>query len=198
MVHAVRPLTNEGGVDGRTRFLRNVGGLWLLQESMRTWPDEGSRRDLQRLLDDAAALPSGSPIIDVHDNSFIPPGDMPARINAAVVAAGAPAPESPAALVRCILDSLAHAYAITIRSTSELTGRSVDVVHIVGGGSQNALLCQLTANATGRPVVAGPVEATALGHVVVQARSLGMLPADREERRALVAASNTLRRYDPS
>ncbi|HEY1830286.1 MAG TPA: rhamnulokinase family protein [Acidimicrobiales bacterium] len=181
--------TNELGVDGRTRFLRNVGGLWLLQECLRAW---GSN-DLDTLLREAAAKPTG-PSIDVDDPQFIPPGGMPERIAAA---AGRPA-LTPAETVRCILSSLAHAYARTLQQATDLSGTAIDVVHIVGGGSQNELLCRLTAEATGLPVVAGPVEATALGNVLVQARARGAVPSSLEELRALVRRSFPLRRYEPS
>jgi rhamnulokinase len=181
--------TNERGVDGRIRFLRNVGGLWLLQECLRTW----RRDDLAALLAEATSVPSGGPLIDVDDAVFIPPGDMPDRI--AVAAGGGR--RTPAEIVRCILESLASGYARTLRAASELAGRAVDGVHVVGGGSQNALLCQLTADACGLPVIAGPVEATALGNVIVQARSAGALPASLEEVRAGIAASTGLQRYEP-
>lgn len=182
--------TNERGVDDRIRFLRNVGGLWLLQESMRAW----SRTDLAPLLDEAAAVPAGGPVVDVDDDRFIPPGGMPERIAAA---AGRPS-LTPAETVRCIVDSLAAAYARTVRQAAELAGTGVDVIHIVGGGSQNELLCQSTADLAGLPVVAGPVEATALGNVVIQARAHGAAPASLEAVRARIAAATPLRRYDPS
>jgi rhamnulokinase len=181
--------TNEAGVDGRTRFLRNVGGLWLLQECLREWGDVG----LDEVLVAAAALPAGGPTIDVDDPVFIPPGGMPARI----ARAGGPPADDHGAVARCIVDSLAAAHARTVEQAVTLTGREVDVVHVVGGGSQNALLCQLTADACGRPVVAGPVEATALGNVLVQARAHGALTGSLEDLRAVVAASTDLTRYEP-
>lgn len=181
--------TNELGVDGRIRFLRNVGGLWLIQECLRTW----RRSDLDVLLDAAAALPARGPQIDVDDPELIAPGDMPSRV---ATAAGR-AEMSAAETVRCILDSLAGAYARTIRQAAELSGRVVEVLHVVGGGAQNALLCQLTADATGLPVLAGPVEATALGNVVVQARAAGALPESLGDIRAQMAADLDLKRYEP-
>ncbi len=180
--------TNELGVDGRTRFLRNVGGLWLLQECMRAW----NRDDLDEVLAAAADAPPG-PVIDVDDQSFIAPGRMPDRIAAA---AGRDLSEGETA--RTILESLAHAYARTIEHAITLTGKRVDVVHIVGGGCQNALLCQLTADAVRRPVIAGPIEATAVGNVLVQARTHGAAPATLEGMRAMVARSFDLRTYRPS
>jgi rhamnulokinase len=182
--------TNEGGVDGRTRFLRNVGGLWLLQESLREWPDQ----DLADLLDRAEALPAGGPTVDVDDPAFIPPGDMPNRI-----AAAATGPlRTPAETVRCVLDSLATAYARTIDQAAALTGRDVDVIHVVGGGSRNDLLCRLTATLSGRRVTAGPVEATALGNVLVQARAHGAAPSTLEAIRADLAATEHVRHYTPA
>ena len=181
--------TNEGGVDGRTRLLRNVGGLWLLEECRREWGEP----DLVALLEAAAARPVGGPVVDVDDPGFIPPGGMPGRI----AAAGGPPADDHGAVARCVLDSLAAGYARTVDRAVALTGREVDVVHIVGGGAQGALLCQLTADATRRPVVAGPVEATALGNVLVQARAHGAASGTLEDLRAIVAASIPLTRYEP-
>jgi rhamnulokinase len=183
--------TNEVGVDGRTRFLRNVGGLWLLQECLRAW----GRDDLDALLDEAGRLPSGGLLIDVDDPSFIPPGTMPERV--ARAAGDLTMAAMPARTVRCILDSLARGYARTVEQAVVLAGAAVDVIHVVGGGSQNALLCQLTADASGRPVVAGPVEATALGNVLVQARAAGAAASSLEALRASIAATTPLRRYEP-
>ncbi|MGG5752184.1 rhamnulokinase [Zafaria sp. Z1313] len=177
--------TNERGVDGTIRYLRNVGGLWLLSESLRQWAADGvDVPPLPELLAAAAALPAGGPLVDPDDAGFIAPGGMVERIRAAAARgagdpgddAGAPPLDpAPAAVVRCILDSLAAAYARTIARAAGLSGVRPEVVHIVGGGSQNALLCQLTADATGLPVLAGPVEATAMGNILVQARADGVL-----------------------
>jgi rhamnulokinase len=190
--------TNEGGVDGRTRFLRNVGGLWLLQESLREWKAQGLRLDLDSLLTEAETLPPGGPIVNVDDDRFIPPGKMPARIAAAAVRDGHDDPQTPAAVVRCVLDSLATSYALTVRQAVELGSQEVDTIHIVGGGCQNRLLCQLTADLSGIPVTAGPVEATALGNVLVQARAHGAAPETLEEIRAGLARTEDLRRFRPS
>ncbi|MHA7176716.1 rhamnulokinase [Arthrobacter sp. Sr24] len=207
--------TNERGVDGTIRYLRNVGGLWLLSESMRTWEQEAydagtpassassatlslpKLLDLPELLAAAAAEPAGGPRIDVDSADFIAPGNMPQRIRAAVHARGGALGVEPAAVVRCILDSLAAAYAETLMQAQELSGKSVDVIHIVGGGSQNELLCQLTANATSLPVVAGPVEATALGNVLAQARAAGAAPSSLTDLRAIIAASQPGIQYLP-
>ena len=178
--------TNEGGVDGRVRYLRNVMGLWLLSESIRTWERSGEPSTLVDLLAQAAALPDGGPVIDPDAAQFLPPGDMPSRIEQACRDAGLPVPADRAALTRCILDSLAAAYARAVQDAVRLSGRPVDVVHLVGGGSLNQLLCRLTARATGLPVLAGPVEATALGNVLVQARACGAVTGDLETLRGLV------------
>jgi rhamnulokinase len=190
--------TNEVGVDGTVRFLRNVMGLWLLQESLRTWREEGLPTDLDSLLAAAARVPVPRAVIDPDDPAFLPPGDMPERIRRACVDLGQPPPTSQAETVRCILDSLALAYRRALQDAQRLTGRSVDVVHLVGGGSLNELLCQLTADACGLPVVAGPVEAAALGNVLVQARAAGALSGGLAELRAVVAASSELQRYEPT
>jgi rhamnulokinase len=190
--------TNEGGVDGTIRFLRNVTGLWLLQESLRTWERAGTPEALPPLIEGAAALPAGGPVFDPQDASFLPPGDMPARIAAWLEGAGRPVPQDRPGLVRCILDSLAAEYARTIDDVARLAERPIDVIHIVGGGSQNAVLCQLTADATGRAVVAGPVEATAIGNILIQARTLGLVHGGLNELRALVRGSEPLQRYEPA
>ena len=189
--------TNEGGVDDRMRYLRNVMGLWLLQESLRTWELEGTPEHLSGLLIAAAELPAGGPTIDPDDPSFLPPGDMPARIADALLRLDQPAPATRAGLVRCILDSLALAYGRAVRDAARLSGQAVEVVHLVGGGARNTLLCQLTADACELPVIAGPVEATALGNVLVQARARGLLAGDLETLRALVRSTQDIRRYEP-
>ncbi len=190
--------TNEGGVDGRIRYLRNVGGLWLLQESLRTWREQGHDLDADALLKEAAALPPDGPVVDVDDERFIAPGDLPGRVRAACARSGRQVPQEPAALVRCVLDSLAVAYARTVEQAAALSGAEVDVIHLVGGGSRNALLCQLTADLSGIPVLSGPVESTALGNVVVQARALGALKGDLEDLRAALRGGVNLRAYAPN
>jgi rhamnulokinase len=190
--------TNEMGVDGRIRYLRNVMGLWLLQESLRVWERAGLPAGLHSLLGAAGALPAGGPRIDPDNPAFLPPGDMPARIRAACRDTGQPEPASHAELVRCILDSLAAAYARALHDAERLSGRQVDVVHLVGGGARNRLLCELTAAACGLPVLAGPAEATALGNVLVQARAHGSLHGDLDTLRALLRATQQIRRHEPS
>ena len=187
--------SNETGIDGTIRYLRNVMGLWLLQESLRSW--SATDAGLEGLLAEAARLPALRCVIDADDPALLAPGDMPARIAAACRAAGQPEPASRAETVRCILDSLALAHRRAITQVQELAGRHADTIHLVGGGSRNDLLCQLTADACELPVVAGPVEASAVGNILVQARALGLAPDDLDGMRALVRATQPLRRYEP-
>jgi rhamnulokinase len=194
----VANFTNEAGVDGTIRYLHNVMGLWLLQESVRGWADAGPPVDLPGLLGAAARQPPLVTVIDPDDPVFLPPGDMPARITAAARRTGQPVPDGRPALVRCILDSLALAYRRALRQVQELSGREIAVVHVVGGGSRNDLLLQLTADACGLPVLAGPAEATALGNILVQARALGAAPGDLAGLRALLRATQRLRCFEPS
>lgn len=190
--------TNELGVDGTVRYLRNVMGLWLLQQSIRTWERAGRTVAIDRLVADAADAPPLRAVIDPDDPVFLPPGDMPARIAAACERRGQPVPDTPAQTARCIIDSLALAYRRTVADAQRLADREVEVVHIVGGGARNELLCQLTADACGVPVVAGPVEATALGNVLVQARALGALSGGLVALRGVARAAERLRRFEPS
>ncbi|MFF9565180.1 rhamnulokinase family protein [Leifsonia sp. NPDC014704] len=189
--------TNEGGVDGRIRYLHNVMGLWLLSESIREWQRRGLHVDLAGLLAEAAELPRPADVFDADDPRFLAPGDMPSRIAAWFQERGLRAPASPAGMVRAIVESLAAAFAQTVHRVGELTGVPVDTVHVVGGGARNALLCQATADRSGLPVLAGPVEATAIGNVLVQARAAGLLTGDLETLRALVARTTQIVRYDP-
>jgi rhamnulokinase len=181
--------TNEVGVDGRVRFLRNEMGLWLLSESMRTWALAGSPSDLDELLAAAALLPDGGPRFDPNDPTFLPPGDMPARIIAACRRAGLAPPMDRPSLVRSILDSLAVAYGRAVDDAVRLSGQDIDTVHLIGGGSRNDLLCRLVARATRRRVVAGPVEATATGNALVQARALRVIEGDLGSVRASLRAA---------
>ncbi|WP_225232232.1 rhamnulokinase [Klenkia terrae] len=189
--------TNELGVDGTVRYLRNVMGLWLLSESLRTWADAGLPADLGDLLSAAARVPAFTAVVDCDDPRFLPPGDMPARIAALCAETGQTPPQSQAQTVRCILDSLALAYRRAVRTAAELSGTDVEVVHVVGGGARNTLLMQLTAEACGLPVLAGPVEAAALGNVLVQARALGSVSGGLAELRALVRSTQDVVRYEP-
>ena len=190
--------TNEGGVDDRVRYLRNVMGLWLLSESIRSWERDGEHINLPALLAEAAALPGPATLFDVDDARFLPPGDMPARIRSYCLEHDIRAPGSRAELVRSIVESLAAAYARTLATITELTGRTVRTVHLVGGGCQNELLCQLTADYTGVTVQAGPVEATAIGNVLVQARAQGFASGSLEGLRDLVHRAHPPRSYTPT
>ncbi|MGW7078427.1 rhamnulokinase [Streptomyces sp. NPDC054866] len=190
--------TNELGIDGTVRYLRNIMGLWLLQECLRTWHTGESPPTLEALLIEAAHAPALRSLVDAADPAFLPPGNMPHRIAQACEATGQPAPGTPAETTRCILDSLALAHRRAIEDAQRLADRAVDVVHIVGGGARNALLCQLTADACGLPVVAGPAEAAALGNVLVQTRAHGLISEGRHEMRALLARTQQLTRYEPT
>ncbi|WP_371744557.1 rhamnulokinase family protein [Georgenia sp. TF02-10] len=190
--------TNELGLDGTVRYLRNVMGLWLLQESLRTWHAGGHDVDLATLLAQAAEVPPLRCVIDVDDPAFLPPGGMPARITAAAASTGQPPPTTPAEVTRCIVDSLAPAHRRAVHQAAELADREVTVVHVVGGGSRNALLCQLTADATGLPVLAGPAEATALGNILVQARATRALNGGLVELRRAAAQAGPVHRYEPT
>jgi rhamnulokinase len=189
--------TNEGGVDGRVRYLHNVMGLWLLSESVRTWEAEGATVDLPALLDAAAAVSATPPLFDANDPRFLTPGDMPARIADWLVEHGERVPATMAEMVRCIIESLADAFVAAVLTARELSGATVNVIHIVGGGSQNVLLCQLVADRSGLPVFAGPVEATAIGNVLVQARTAGAVSGSLEALRSLVASAFSPKRYLP-
>jgi rhamnulokinase len=186
-------LTNERGIDGTIRLLRNVMGLWLLQECRREWngPDYA---ELHRLAE--AASPDVA-LFDPDDDAFIAPGGMPARIAAACRASGQAAPEAPGDVARSILTSLACKYRVVLERLERMSGRSVDVVHVIGGGSRSRLLCRLTADILGRTVLAGPVEATALGNVLVQARATREL-GSLAELREVAAASAAPEVYEPS
>ena len=190
-------VTNEGGVGGTIRLLKNVAGLWLLQESRRAWAREGQAytwEDLARLAE--AARPFRS-LVNPDAPDFLNPGDMRAAVRAFCRRTGQPEPESVGETVRCLLESLALRYRWVVEALEELTDRELTTIRVVGGGAQNALLNQFTADACGRVVVAGPVEATALGNLMMQAVATGHLPDVAAGRRA-VAASAERTRYEPS
>jgi rhamnulokinase len=184
-------LTNERGVDGTIRLLRNVMGLWLVQECRRQW-----QVDYDELHALAAEAPTDVPLFDPDDDVFLTPDDMPARIQEACAAAGQAAPETPGEVVRSVLVSLACKYRFVLDRLQRATGRVVDVVHVIGGGARNDLLCRLTADITGLSLLAGPAEATALGNVLVQARAEGGL-ASLGDLRAVAAESFRPVEYEP-
>ena len=189
--------TNEGGVGGAFRFLKNIMGLWLVQECRRTWAAAGRERSYADLARAAEEAPGFGPLVDPDDRRFLPPGDMPGRVAAFCRETGQAEPAGEGAVIRCLLESLALKYRWVLERLEEVLGRRLEPVHVVGGGSRNSLLCQLTADATGRPVVAGPAEATAIGNLLVQALGLGCL-GSAEEIRAVVRASFEPRTFTPS
>jgi rhamnulokinase len=188
--------TNEGGVAGSTRLLTNITGLWLVQECRRRWQREGARYGWDELIEAAERAEPLRSVIDPNAAAFLSPPNMPAAIRAACASSGQPEPESVGEIVRCCLESLAVRYRATLEDLEALVRGRLSRIHVVGGGSQNPLLCQLTADACERPVLAGPVEAAALGNVMVQAIATGEL-AGIAEGRAAVAASVDVTRYEP-
>ncbi|WP_298817458.1 rhamnulokinase [Chloroflexus sp.] len=189
-------VTNEGGVYGTIRLLKNVSGLWLAQECQRRWREEGLALDWDEIVNQAAAVPARRSLIDPDAPEFLAVGDMPARIRDYCRRTGQPVPETVGEIARCCFDSLAMRYQQVIDALAELTGQTITTIRIVGGGSQNSLLCQLTADACQRPVVAGPAEGTALGNILVQAIAMGYLP-DLVTARQVAAASVAQQRYEP-
>jgi rhamnulokinase len=189
--------TNEGGFGDTIRLLKNVMGLWLVQECRRVWEREGknySYDELTRLAEAAGPFVS---LIDPDDASFILPPNMPAAVANFCRRTRQPAPADEGAVVRCCLESLALRYRWVLERLEELTGKRLEVIHVVGGGSQNALLCQFTSDACNRPVLAGPVEATAIGNVLVQAIGLGLLKS-LPEAREVVRRSFDVRTFEPA
>jgi rhamnulokinase len=189
-------LTNEGGVSGTFRLLRNVTGLWLVHECRRAWALEGHDYSFDQLVALAKRAPPLRSFIEPNDPAFAEPGDMPARVRAFCAHTGQPEPVEPGAVVRCLLESLALKHAQTFELLAAVTSSPIREVHVVGGGARNELLCGWTAEASGLPVHAGPEEATLLGNLLVQASSLGEI-ASLTEAREIVAASVVPRTYEP-
>ena len=189
--------TNEGGIDGTVRYLRNIMGLWLLTETQRSWAASGRPADLPGLLAEAAGARPFAALVNPDAPEFLAPADMPTAIAEFCARTGQKPPEGQGAVVRCILESLALAHRTTLREAARLADREITHIHLVGGGSRNELLCQLTADATGLPVIAGPTEATALGNILVQARARGLV-GDLPAIRRLVATTQELRHYTPA
>ncbi len=167
--------TNEGGVDGTWRVLKNIAGLWLLQECRRVWQSQGHSYEWESLCEMADSAPALRCLINPDDSRFVAPRDMPAEIAAACRDAGQPSPENHAGVIRCALESLALKYRQVLGWLEQLTGETIETIHIVGGGANNAVLNQATADACGRRVLAGPSEATALGNALVQATTAGAI-----------------------
>ncbi|GAB4112760.1 MAG: hypothetical protein Kow00103_03010 [Candidatus Caldatribacteriota bacterium] len=192
--------TNEGSADGGFRFLQNIMGLWIIQECKRYWDERGevfSYKELTRMAEENGPAHFG---IDPSDPVFLKPGliddNMPERIKKYCQRTGQYIPNSIAEITRGVLESLAKTYAEKILQIEEITKRKIKEIYIIGGGSQNNLLCQLTANASGLPVFAGPVEATALGNILVQSKARGNIRSI-EEGRAIIKRIYQIKRYFP-
>ncbi len=190
-------VTNEGGVDQTYRLLKNIMGLWLVQRCRASFEQNGKSYDYAELVNLAAETEPFRSLIDPDDAAFLNPDDMPTAIREWCRSHNEPEPSSEGELIRCALESLALKYRLVLERLEQLTGTPIEVIHIVGGGSQNGTLNQFTANACGRPVIAGPVEATALGNVLIQARTNGQL-SSLAEIRQVVYASSDLVQFDPS
>lgn len=190
-------LSNEQGANGKVNYLKNIIGLWLIQESRRQWQREGrdhSYADLEKLALEAAPLHS---FIDPDAPEFAPPGNIPGRVKEFCRRTGQPVPETVGQVMRCIYESLALKYRLALSQLSQATGKNFRSLHILGGGTKDGLLCRMTADCTGIPVIAGPVEATALGNIIIQLMALGEVK-NIEEGRALVAASEPVKRFAPA
>ncbi len=189
--------TNEGGVGSTYRFLKNIMGLWLVQECRRTWLADGGDDSYADLTAAAAASPAFGPLIDPDDGRFLAPGDMPSRIAAFCRGTSQSAPADRGQTIRCVLESLALRYRQVLEQLEHVLGRRLDTIHIVGGGIQNQMLCQLTADATHRLVVAGPAEATAIGNLLIQAMGLGWLDSLEQVRQVVVDSFDPVH-YEPA
>lgn len=188
--------TNEGGADGTICFLKNILGLWLVQECRRVWSQRGEAHDYSELTSLAAKAPAFGLILDPNDQAFLNPADMPSAISAYASRTGQAKPGTVGEFVRAALEGLALSYRRTLMVLEKILGWRIEVIHMVGGGIKNELLCQFTADATGRPVIAGPMEATAAGNILVQAMALGMID-NLSGAREIVRRSFDLRTYDP-
>lgn len=189
-------VTNEGGVEGTIRLLKNIMGLWLVQECRRQWQREGTDLSYAKLTEMAAAAPPFAARISLDHTPFLAPGDMPARINEYLKSTQQTPLTDKGSMVRTVLECLALTYRRTLEQLQEVSGRKVKVLHIVGGGTQNELLSQFAAEATGIPVITGPIEATSAGNVLTQARATGTI-GSISELRAIVRASFPTRRFTP-
>jgi len=188
--------TNEGGVGNTIRLLKNIMGLWLVQESRRYWADKGTELDYSQITEMASNSEPFQGRIDPDYKSFLSPGKMPEKINAYLLSTGQAQIDDKGQLIRVILESLAVRYCQVINTLEQLCGNKIDVLHIVGGGCQNNLLNQFTANATGKKVVAGPIEATVLGNVLVQAITAGAIDSLTQGRN-IIAESFDLKEFEP-
>ncbi|MCA9836717.1 MAG: rhamnulokinase, partial [Trueperaceae bacterium] len=189
--------TNEGGVMGKIRFLKNVMGLWLLQESRRQWQREGKEYSWEDLLNLAEKAEPFWAIIDPDATDFLGHGDMPANIRAYCKRTGQTEPQDVGSIIRCCLESLVLRYRWVIEALEELSGQTITHIRIVGGGSQNRLLNQFTADACNRTVITGPIEATALGNIMMQAIATGHIDSLENGRKA-IAASQMQETFTPT
>lgn len=189
-------ITNEGGVGGKISFLKNIIGLWLIQESRRQWMREGKEFSFGELEKLAASEEPFRSLIDPDAPEFAPSGNVPRRIREFCKRTGQPVPETEGQLVRCINESLALKYRMALEEIKECTGKEYPVIHMVGGGTQSALLCQLTADACKCPVYAGPIEATVYGNIAIQLMAEGVI-GSLEEIRSVIKASEDIRRFEP-
>lgn len=189
--------TNEGGVQGSVRLLKNISGLWIVQQCREQWKREGQDYGWEQLLALAAAAPTMVSVVDTDATAFIAPANMPEAIRDYCRTTGQAVPASPGEIIRCALESLVLRYRLTLDLLEQVVGHRFKTIHMVGGGVQNRMLCQYTADACSRPVVAGPVEATALGNVMMQAIGTGRLSSIDEARR-LVRTAKDITRYEPS
>ena len=188
-------ITNEMGVEDRIRFIKNVAGMWLLEESLDYWAQSGQIYTAAQLAKEAALLPKGA-VIDANDPRFEKPGAMPERIAALCKQTNQKIPQTPAEYARCIFDSLADAYVKVLDQLQQAAGVKVNSINIVGGGSANKLLNQLTATATGKTVYAGPVEATVLGNIITQMQASGEIKSLKQARE-LIKLSTAQEVYQP-
>ncbi|MBM3280539.1 MAG: rhamnulokinase [Candidatus Handelsmanbacteria bacterium] len=188
--------TNEGGVGRTFRFLKNIMGLWLVQECRRTWERQGRAYSYAELAAKAAQAPAFVALIDPDHGTFLAPGDMPQRIRAFCQQSGQAPPADEGSMIRTVLESLVLRYLQVLEGLEEILGRRLGCIHIVGGGIQNQLLCQFTADATGRPVIAGPLEATAIGNLMVQAMGLGEVGSLAQARQVVARSFDPLQ-YQP-
>jgi rhamnulokinase len=186
--------TNEGGICGTIRLLKNIMGLWLVQECRRVWKEQGSKLSFAELTEMAERAKPFVAVINPNDSRFLAPCDMPAMINGYLKETGQAEITDKGQLIRVILESLGFYYRKTIEIIEEIIKQKIDVLHLVGGGIQNELLCQITADATGKKVVAGPVEATAMGNIMIQAMATGQIKSVNAGR-DLVAKSLDLKIY---
>jgi rhamnulokinase len=188
--------TNEGGVGGTTRLLKNVMGLWMLQRCRQSWTGQGHVYDYRELMELAGREPSFRHLVDPDDESFLRPAVMPTAINQFCARTHQPAPSRAGAYVRAILESLALKYRVVLRNLEQVSGKRIEQIRVIGGGSKNRLLNQFTADATGRRVLAGPAEATALGNVAIQILATGGAASLREVR-AIVDRSFPTEIFEP-